>query len=81
MLQINKTATAYAIAHPDKTLDLIAAFSGMDRTALSTMTRAAFVTTLDPALVQPLIDDAARYGAIPKSFNAAELFSPITYSR
>ena len=73
------TATAYCNAHPDKTLDLIAAFSNIDRSTLATMTRAKYASSLNPALVQPLVDAAARYGAIPKSYNAAELFSPAAY--
>ncbi|HEV8021022.1 MAG TPA: ABC transporter substrate-binding protein [Candidatus Lustribacter sp.] len=73
------TATAYCNAHPDKTIDLIAAFSNIDRSMLATMTRAKYAASLNPALVQPLVDAAARYGAIPKSYNAAELFSPAAY--
>ena len=73
------TATVYANAHPDKTVDLIAAFSGIDRATVATMGRAAYATTLSPALVQPVIDAAARYGAIPKAFSAVELFSPYAY--
>jgi NitT/TauT family transport system substrate-binding protein len=72
-------ATVYANEHPDKTVDLIAAFSGIDRATVATMGRASYSTSLSPALVQPLVDAAARYGAIPKDFNAVELFSPFAY--
>jgi NitT/TauT family transport system substrate-binding protein len=77
--QVMKAATLYANAHPDKTVDLIAAFSGTARAAIAAMTRATYATTLDPSLVQPLIDATARYGAIPQPFNAAELFSPLAF--
>ena len=72
-------ATVYANEHPDKTVDLIAAFSGIDHATVATMGRASYSTSLNPALVQPLVDAAARYGAIPKVFNAIELFSPYAY--
>jgi NitT/TauT family transport system substrate-binding protein len=77
--QIIQTASAFANAHPDKTVDLIAAFSGIDRATVAAMTRAVYATELNPALVQPIVDAAARYGAIPKSYNAGELFSPLAY--
>ncbi len=72
-------STDFCIAHHDQTVDLIADFSGIDRATVATMTRAAYITAMDPALVQPLIDAAAKYGAIPKSFSASELISPLAY--
>jgi len=77
--QVIARASAYAITHHDQTIDLIADFSGIERSALASMSRAAYTTTLNPALVQPLVDAAAKYGAIPKSYNASELFSPFAY--
>ena len=40
------------------------------------MPRAIGGTVLDPKLVQPLIDAAAKYGAIPATFNAADIIAP-----
>jgi hypothetical protein len=40
------------------------------------MPRATLGTTLDPRLLQPLIDRAVEYKAIPKSFDARELIDP-----
>lgn len=77
--QVVIKASAYAMTHHADTVDVIAAFSGIDRATVATMTRAVYATQLNPALVQPLIDAAARYGAIPKPFPAAELFSPVAY--
>jgi hypothetical protein len=36
---------------------------------------------LDPSLIQPLIDTAAKYGSIPAAFEARELFSPYAYRK
>ena len=77
--QVIQAASAYANAHHDKTVDLIAEFSGIDRATVATMTRAPYATTLNPVLVQPIVDAAARYGAIPASYSAAELFSPLAF--
>jgi ABC-type nitrate/sulfonate/bicarbonate transport system substrate-binding protein len=41
----------------------------------SNMRRASYGDQLDPALFQPVIDDAAKYGAIPATFPATELFA------
>lgn len=38
--------------------------------------RVVYGETLDPRLVQPLIDAAARYGVVPSTFPATELLPP-----
>jgi hypothetical protein len=38
------------------------------------MRRATYGDQLDATLFQPVIDNAAKYGAIPAPFPAAELF-------
>jgi NitT/TauT family transport system substrate-binding protein len=75
--QIIAKAGAYANAHHAETIALIAAFSGIEPSTLATMPRAVFPTTLNVANVQPLIEVAARYGAIQQRFNALDLFSPL----
>jgi hypothetical protein len=37
------------------------------------MQRATYGTVLDPALLQPVIDNAAKYGSFPRPVTAAEL--------
>jgi hypothetical protein len=39
------------------------------------MHRATYTETLDAALFQPVIDNAAKFGAISASFPAADLFA------
>lgn len=74
--QIVLRAGAYANTHHDQTVDLIAAFSGIDPATVRTMARAAFTDKLEPSVIQPLIDVAAKYGTIKQRFPATELFSP-----
>jgi hypothetical protein len=45
----------------------------LDLTAPHPIVRAPYAETLDPRELQPLIDIAARYGAIKATFPAAEM--------
>lgn len=67
-------AATYCNAHPERTVDLLSAFSGMDAATIAHMDRSKTVPRLDPALVQPFIEIAAKYGTIPHAFDARELF-------
>ena len=40
------------------------------------MKRTIFAEKMDPALMQPLIDASAKYGAIPKAFPAKDFIAP-----
>ena len=40
------------------------------------MSRTVYAEKLDPAMMQPLIDASAKYGAIDKTFPAADLIAP-----
>jgi NitT/TauT family transport system substrate-binding protein len=79
--EIMVRAEAYVAAHHDETVDLIAKFSGVEPATIRAQPRSAYATSLDPALVQPMIDTAARYGSIPSRFDAAELISSSAYRK
>ena len=79
--EILNRAEAYANVHHDETVDLLAGFSGMEPATIRTMGRAVYATSLDPTLIQPLIDTAARYGSIPARFDARDLFSAYAYRK
>lgn len=68
-----RAAATYTNGHPGATVASLAKFTGIDATKIAKMHRVANGTALDPALIQPLIDDAARYNAIPARFDAREL--------
>jgi NitT/TauT family transport system substrate-binding protein len=68
-------ANAYTNGHFAETLPLIAQYSGLDPTAIAHMTRSVAALYLDARDIQPLIDSAAKYKVISRSFPAEELFS------
>jgi len=72
---IIQKASAYCNSHPQQTIDLLAKFSGIDVTTIAHMARTKYDLTLDPRDIQPLIDVAAKYKAIPKGFDAREMIS------
>jgi endonuclease V-like protein UPF0215 family len=53
----------------------LAAFTAVPAAVISKMTRAAMATTLDPKLIQPVIDVCVRYKVIPAPFQAAEMIA------
>jgi NitT/TauT family transport system substrate-binding protein len=65
-------AGEYTNRHHDETVDLLAAYSGLDPATIRHMDRGVAGTALDPALIQPLIDAAAKYKLIEKPFPAQE---------
>ncbi len=73
--QVMQTASAYSNTHQAQTAELLAAFTKMDPATIAGMARTAFATSLDPVLIQPLIDTAAKYNAIAQPFAAREFIA------
>jgi NitT/TauT family transport system substrate-binding protein len=71
-----REAVAFTNAHPDQTVDIVAGFTGATPDAVRHSQRATSADYLDPRALQPLIDIAAKYGLIDKSFPAADIISP-----
>ena len=63
----------WANAHHAESLQILRDVSKADFP--STMHRATYGESLDPALFQPVIDNSAKYGALTASFPATELFA------
>jgi ABC-type nitrate/sulfonate/bicarbonate transport system substrate-binding protein len=68
-------ASAYANTHIPETLPLMIAFSGMDAHAAAIMHKTYTAPAFDPSQIQPVIDVAAKYKIIPKSFSARDMLS------
>jgi NitT/TauT family transport system substrate-binding protein len=66
-------ATAYVNTHRPETAPLVAEFSKTTLENVAKMHRTTNPTVLDPALVQPLIDAAAKYGIIAHAFPARDV--------
>jgi NitT/TauT family transport system substrate-binding protein len=69
-------ATAlWANGNRNVTAVLLAKYTKLPPEIVATMGRATYGETLDPALIQPVLDASSRYGFLPRRFAAAELFT------
>jgi ABC-type nitrate/sulfonate/bicarbonate transport system substrate-binding protein len=68
-------SVAYVIGHQAESAPLVAKFTGGDVKTAATM-KVVLATSLQPSLLQPVIDQALKYKAIPKSFPAREMYDP-----
>ena len=66
-------AAGYFNSHPAETAQWVSDMTKIELANVAKMNRTMMGTSLDPALLQPLIDAAAKYGAIPRSFPAREI--------
>jgi NitT/TauT family transport system substrate-binding protein len=65
---------AFANAHHQETIGAISRFTGIPAAVIASMTRTVVGTTLDPKMMQPVIDLAARYKIIGSTFEARTMF-------
>jgi NitT/TauT family transport system substrate-binding protein len=76
-VRVIREANAYVNAHRAETAPLMAQNTGVELDVILKSGRATFSETFaEPSYVQPLIEVAAKYGAIDKRFDAAEQISP-----
>jgi ABC-type nitrate/sulfonate/bicarbonate transport system substrate-binding protein len=66
-------ASQFANLHHEELIPLIAGFTKQDPDVLSKLPYPTVSPTLDAALIQPVIDAAAKYHIIPVAFRAKEL--------
>jgi NitT/TauT family transport system substrate-binding protein len=69
-------ANAYCNSHHADTVQLVADSSKIDPKVVARMARITFGDYLRASDIQPLVNVAAKYGAIAKSFDARALISP-----
>lgn len=69
-------SAAYVNTHHAATIDVLATFTGVDPKVIAANPRVTLGTAFEPNLLQPLIDTAAKYHAIPAAFDARELIDP-----
>jgi NitT/TauT family transport system substrate-binding protein len=70
-----REAAVYVNAHPTEAVPLLAKFSGTDPARIARMHHSAYATSLDPKLIQPIIDICARYKTIPAAFDARTMIA------
>ena len=71
-----RESSRIAIATPAKAVEVTAKFTGVDPAIVLRGPGPNEPPYLEPADLQPAIDAALRYGAISKSFDAAEVLNP-----
>jgi ABC-type nitrate/sulfonate/bicarbonate transport system substrate-binding protein len=69
-------ANAYCNAHHAETVQLVADSAKIDPKVVARMARITFGDYLRASDIQPLVNVAAKYGAIAKPFDARALISP-----
>jgi NitT/TauT family transport system substrate-binding protein len=72
-----RKTSIYVNQHHDEAVKMYAAHSRFSLAALAAAPRPEYSTAPTPALFQPLIDLAARYGLIKAPFPASEIVSPL----
>lgn len=75
-LQVTYDAAIYTNAHHAETAAMMSEVTKIPLPVFSKMTRGECATAAsnDPALLQPLIEAAARYKQLPRAFSARELY-------
>jgi NitT/TauT family transport system substrate-binding protein len=69
---VDETAR-WSNAHHGDTAPILAKYTKLDLERIRTMTRVTFGTSLDPRLIQPILDVAYRFKELAKPVSAAEL--------
>lgn len=72
-VSVMRAASTYANAHHPETARVLAKFTKEDPAMIARMPRTTFGGALDPALLQPVIEVAAKYKAIPVVFDARSM--------
>jgi len=70
-------AGTWANHHADASLPILAKYLKLDPDRIRAMARSDFATSLDPKLMQPVLDVAVKYGLIEKPVDAASLIARI----
>jgi NitT/TauT family transport system substrate-binding protein len=65
---------SYTNVHPSETVEMMAEVTKVPVPVMQKVRRVLCATRLDPAMVQPLIDAAAKYQQIARGFPAQEIF-------
>jgi NitT/TauT family transport system substrate-binding protein len=70
---VMKQTADWANAHHAESAAILLKYTKMTPDVVAKMQRATYGTSLDPGLLQPVIDNAAKYGSFPRPVTAAEL--------
>jgi NitT/TauT family transport system substrate-binding protein len=80
-LSATQEAASYLTAHSDEATALIVEYGALDPASVKTIRHPERGVALTPALIQPVIDAAAKYKVIPKAFNAADMICTCAFRK
>jgi NitT/TauT family transport system substrate-binding protein len=66
-------ANAWSNAHQKETASILVRYTKLSASVAGTMARSTYGTSLDPALLQPVLDAARHYAIIDKPISASDL--------
>lgn len=69
------TTARWANGHHDASAVILAKYAKIDADLIRKMSRVSFATTLDPRLIQPVLDTALTYGGLSRRVVASELIA------
>jgi len=72
---VMRETAIWANKNPAKSAAILSKYTKIPLESLATMARSTYSERNNPAEIQPVIDNAARYGFIDASFPAAELIA------
>jgi NitT/TauT family transport system substrate-binding protein len=70
---VMKQTAEWANVHRPESALILLKYTKLTPEIIARMQRATYGTTLEPSLLQPVIDNAAKYGSFPRTVTAAEL--------
>jgi NitT/TauT family transport system substrate-binding protein len=70
---VMKQTAEWANAHRPESAQILLKYTKLTPEIIARMQRATYGTVLEPGLLQPVIDNAAKYGSFPRPVTAAEL--------
>lgn len=74
--KVIEVSAAYANDHHEQMADVVSKFTGIDAKIIAAQPKQAVGTVIDLKLIQPLVDAAAKYHAIPAGFDARQMVDP-----
>lgn len=78
--KVIETSAAYANEHHEQMAEVVSKFTGVDAKVIAAQTKQVVGTVIDLKLVQPMVDAAAEYHAIPSGFDARQMIDPAALS-
>jgi NitT/TauT family transport system substrate-binding protein len=70
-----RESSAFVNDHAGETVDVMAKYTKIEPARIAKMNRIKYATSLDPKLIQPMIDACAKYKMIPTAFDAKEMIA------